>query len=260
MSGIQVNPVTNIEINNAYNHYKSSENDHIHLYHLNDIHAHHLYYYVDRENNRYIIKITLLANLITIHSLAIINDDITIINEHVPVSYTVNGFITMINDACTLEYLDRTYIGPIEPVHEREAMPNINLLNISPHYGILNTRTYNTMNSYIMQTGFNTYHNIQTSNASTLSSNASTLSSVASSLPFVESILPVTTSALTSIDEMIDESQSYVDDLTCGICMTNKKQISLDCGHLFCTSCSKKLVGKCFICKKPYKDLRKIFI
>ena len=49
-------------------------------------------------------------------------------------------------------------------------------------------------------------------------------------------------------------------DIQCSICMTNKKQICLDCGHLFCKACSEKLVGKCFICKKSYTKLLRIYL
>ena len=60
-------------------------------------------------------------------------------------------------------------------------------------------------------------------------------------------------------DEVIDGTKSYVDNMTCTICMINKKQVCLDCGHMFCIKCSNKLGNKCFICSKPYRTKIEIF-
>jgi hypothetical protein len=60
-------------------------------------------------------------------------------------------------------------------------------------------------------------------------------------------------------DEIIDDKKSYIDDALCGICMVNKKQICLDCGHLFCNACTKQLKEECFICREPYTNLIKIY-
>ena len=54
--------------------------------------------------------------------------------------------------------------------------------------------------------------------------------------------------------------ETTVEPLTCSICMTNKKQICLTCGHMFCSLCASKLTGECFICKKTYINMIKVFL
>jgi hypothetical protein len=60
--------------------------------------------------------------------------------------------------------------------------------------------------------------------------------------------------------EEVDNTQSYVDNVTCSICMINKKQMCIDCGHLYCYICSLNLNGECFICKKAYTNMIKIYL
>lgn len=53
-------------------------------------------------------------------------------------------------------------------------------------------------------------------------------------------------------DIIINNEESYVDDVTCTICTMHKKQICcVPCGHMFCGQCSKRLKDECFICKRP---------
>ena len=54
--------------------------------------------------------------------------------------------------------------------------------------------------------------------------------------------------------------ETTVEPLACSICMTNKKQICLTCGHMFCSLCASKLTGECFICKKTYINMIKVFL
>ena len=50
----------------------------------------------------------------------------------------------------------------------------------------------------------------------------------------------------------------------CGICCTNRKDCSLQCGHLFCVDCSRKLdlspKRRCPLCRTTIKTLIKIVL
>lgn len=47
----------------------------------------------------------------------------------------------------------------------------------------------------------------------------------------------------------------------CNICMTHiVDTVIIPCGHTCCSGCIQQLNNKCFICRKEYKDLKKIYI
>ena len=64
-----------------------------------------------------------------------------------------------------------------------------------------------------------------------------------------------------NIDDIeINKKESYIDDVTCTICVTNKKQMCcVPCGHMFCGSCADKIKDKCFICKENIDTIIKTF-
>lgn len=66
--------------------------------------------------------------------------------------------------------------------------------------------------------------------------------------------------SLVTNDVSVDENESYVDDVTCGICYDKKKQICIvPCGHMLCGECATRLTGKCFVCKERYTKLVKTY-
>jgi hypothetical protein len=59
--------------------------------------------------------------------------------------------------------------------------------------------------------------------------------------------------------EVVDEEIDYNEQLSCVVCMTNKKKIAGGCGHLVvCGHCSIK-IDKCPTCRKPWNKLRRIY-
>lgn len=51
----------------------------------------------------------------------------------------------------------------------------------------------------------------------------------------------------------IEETED--EDLQCIVCVTNKKNCRVDCGHLYCITCISKLnPKKCPMCRKDFSD------
>ena len=180
-------PVTNIELNNAYNYLLNNNISHTNTFNHDTFNYNHLYKYVE-DGHTWITQIKHPSPIIIqVYHLACIDDNnLKYITEKSSLIYTVERFTSMILVGdITLTYLDKNF----------------------------------------------------TTN-------------------------PITSAALVIDDtnEIIYNTQSYAEDIQCSICMTNKKQICLDCGHLFCKACSEKLVGKCFICKKSYTKLLRIYL
>jgi hypothetical protein len=62
-----------------------------------------------------------------------------------------------------------------------------------------------------------------------------------------------------SEDEFIDEE--HLMDMTCQICMVNRKdRILLPCGHLFCSECSVRARKRCFICTTRVKLIKSCYL
>ena len=62
-----------------------------------------------------------------------------------------------------------------------------------------------------------------------------------------------------SEDEFIDEE--HLMDMTCQICMVNRKdRILLPCGHLFCSECAIRVKRRCFICKSRVKSVKTCYL
>jgi hypothetical protein len=63
--------------------------------------------------------------------------------------------------------------------------------------------------------------------------------------------IPIPSDQITQVAEEVKEDVDYSDDVTCTICMTNKKTFVLvPCGHMFCPDCVNRVTNKCFICRK----------
>ena len=63
----------------------------------------------------------------------------------------------------------------------------------------------------------------------------------------------------------VDEKDEEKDDvLQCKICMTNKKDISGECGYLTCHDCSDRIVREefpmCPICREVWTGLRRCYV
>lgn len=52
-----------------------------------------------------------------------------------------------------------------------------------------------------------------------------------------------------------EELEKLKDDITCTICLTNRKDLIFECGHMLCRQCEEHLVEKhCPFCRKIYKN------
>lgn len=62
--------------------------------------------------------------------------------------------------------------------------------------------------------------------------------------------------------EEVKEDESYVDNVTCKICYTNKvNMVYIPCGHCFCSDCDKKKTNSlCPLCRKPVRSSQTFFI
>lgn len=62
--------------------------------------------------------------------------------------------------------------------------------------------------------------------------------------------------------EEVKDGESYAENITCKICLTNKVNIVyIPCGHCFCSDCNhKKSNSICALCRKPINSVQKFFI
>jgi hypothetical protein len=215
---------------NAFEYY-SSTNEHIGILDISDI----------SENDLYLQRTEMLVKLVSfvIHGtyVRIVQHGLftaSLYNYNKPLKryrYTIGEFESILTRD-HIEYLDRNYINP-------NRLANLHFESTDPN-SLMNTPTLRPTLVMTSVTAYNPDFDTNEDRARI---------GIISSQNAVRSIL----------DEIIDEEKSYVDNMTCTICMVNKKQICLDCGHLFCNTCSNNLKGECFICKKPYKNKIKIY-
>jgi hypothetical protein len=117
---------------------------------------------------------------------------------------------------------------------------------------------YNIDNKYKYNIDYITYNN-ESNDESNVPARNNVSASAPSSTPTSELSASATIPALKGDDETVNDEKSYVDNITCTICMENKKQMCLDCGHQFCMACSTRLDKTCFICKEPFKMKIKLY-
>lgn len=60
-------------------------------------------------------------------------------------------------------------------------------------------------------------------------------------------------------DIQLSQIDMEIDVIICGICNTNKKNISFGCGHTTCKMCSDQL-DKCPFCREKINDKRRLFL
>jgi|SaaInlV_150m_DNA_4_1039716.scaffolds.fasta_scaffold01961_11 hypothetical protein len=226
--------ITQSELIKAYNYFKSVLNVHWRITDIDNINHDTLYCYMSENRVKYITRITRTPAIVKVRHLAIINDgSLDIINERNWLTFTTIRFAELLSDGIYIEELDKNYVEAepieIEPYVRETESPR-------EERSYPSTNRDRVINS-IRQTLFPTANHTQ-----------------------IESHVQQPNVSTTAIDEEMDDTKSYVDDLTCSICMTNKKQMCLTCGHMFCVLCSSKLTGKCFICKKTYTKIVKTFL
>jgi hypothetical protein len=212
-----INCITSDDIGRAYEYYKIRSplydrmeldgTTHIRrIRRIDDISIYSTYYYKDRINDKYIIRIEVGDVIVKVYWLAKLNIDTMILLENSQSTYYGDSFTTMLNNGRDLIWLNKNY-----------------------------TETYS-------------YTNVRP----------------AANLPLIvgNNVIPISSISIDTVivDEVIDIKQSYVDNMTCTICITNKVKICLDCGHLFCNACVKQLKDKCFICGKSCTNKIKIYI
>lgn len=72
---------------------------------------------------------------------------------------------------------------------------------------------------------------------------------------------------VTNINKIVEEVTKKVksenkEEIECKICLTNKPDCVLGCGHIACSTCIERMPKpkKCHMCRQPFKSVNKLFI